>query len=212
MKKKLFLLALATIVSTSAWARRPPVPLLPLREGASAGEVTQPRVKHKPSSKEALTVGFELGTLGRQSDSGSVLGMEVFFGGRATMRLFVFERFSLRPSLGYFRGAQSTGSLTTTQNLFEAGLNAQYAIINGTRTRWFAGLSQRLDASITNISVYDASENTPISFRYRVGPATGIATRMTENTDLTFDLEYTLGITKPTRQFGSLTVGFLFKI
>jgi hypothetical protein len=212
MSRKLLILIAMTALTAQSFARRPAVPLLPPRDGASVPLVAS-NSKRAPVAKESLALGAELGTVGRSDGTRSdVFGLKLFLGGRVVVRVPVWQKISLKPSIGYFRSSETTGALSVTQNLIELGLGAHYALYSTKKIKLLAGVSQRFDAAFSTLSVYSVSQNTPAVLRYRIGPAVGTVLQIVDGTSLTADLEYTFGMTKPVRQFGSLTVGFLFEI
>jgi len=166
-------------------------PLLPGRERASTLPQSGLLEAQKKSSRSELTaLGFELGTIGlKNTSSGDVAGLQLLYGLRANLIYPLSPRFFLKPSLGYFFKPQSEGEVSITQNLVEAGLGIQYALVIKKDLLWHAGLSQRVDYVFSRISVANTAANTPGLFRYRAGGSTGLRIKIAPKSDLTFDLE-----------------------
>ncbi|MFM8270024.1 MAG: hypothetical protein ACKN9V_07530 [Pseudomonadota bacterium] len=167
------------------------VPLLPPRERASttAPEPT-PITQKKILRSELTAIGLEVGTVGIKNTSASdVVGLQLLFGMRANYIYPLGSRVFLRPSIGYFLKPEGEGQVSITQHLVEAGLGIQYALVRKQGFLWHAGLSQRMDYLFTKIAIKDSTSTTPSAFRYRAGTSTGIRFKISQKSDLSFDLE-----------------------
>ena len=155
--------------------------------------------------------GIELGTTGiRNQSSSDLLGLQLLFGLRANAIFPMSSRFFLKPSLGYFFKSESEGSVSVFQSAIEAGLGAQYALLMKKGWLWHAGVSQRVDYLFSRISIAGTSGSTPASFRYRVGPSTGLRIKVGSSTDLTFDTEGGVLPFDGMRAFASFSSGLIF--
>jgi hypothetical protein len=211
--KRLLFISMAFVTAVPAFARRPFIPLLPPRESASVLETRRTERTVRKTRSAPTQLGFEFGSILRTTGSGSdLLGIQLMMGGRIAMRLRPWPYIYLRPSLGYFRKSESAGNVTVAQNLFEAGLNAQYGLSSQRDIKVLIGISQRFDGTFTATSVGETGQGSPWLFRYRAGPSAGISFRMNDSTTLTADAEYTFGLTRPLRNFGGASVGLLFDI
>jgi hypothetical protein len=213
---KIFLLILMTVTWVhSSFARLPKtVPLLPPRDsGNTVNNVKNKVTAPKELKKDVMTAGVEIGTLMRSdSTSSDVLGMQLFLGGRVSINFPVLiPSFYLTPSIGYFRKNQSEGSVAVVQNVFEGGLKAQYRFVDRSRFNWSLGVANRFDYLFSQIKVYNQSAGGQ-SFRYRVGPSSGMQFKISNNLKFTTDLECTVPVTTPVRLFGGLTTGLAFDL
>lgn len=147
-------------------------------------------IKEKASRSQLRAVGFEIGAIGiRNSSSNDFLGLQLLFGLRANLIYPLSNRVFLKPSVGYFLKPEGDGQVSVTQNVIEAGLGIQYALLMKKSFLWHAGISQRVDYLFSKISIKDASNTTPGTFRYRAGGSTGLRFRINSKSDFTFDLE-----------------------
>lgn len=186
-----FLLIFLTFTGISQGRNRLVAPLMPPREGAS---VTPSKAENfsiqKIARAEKSAFGFEMGCVGVQNNSSyDIAKLQLLYGIRANAILPLSRRWFLKPSLGYFMKPESEAQVSIKQNLIEAGLGIQHSILFRSGLLWHVGISQRVDYLFSRISVQDSSSNTPGSFRYRVGPSTGLRIRLNSSSDLTFDLE-----------------------
>ncbi|NBX75201.1 MAG: hypothetical protein EBQ92_01440 [Proteobacteria bacterium] len=190
MIQAITLLIFLAAIPAQAKLRTPP-PLLPERESAST--LPQPgllRTQKKASRSELSAIGFEIGSIGvKNTSSGDIIGLQLLYGLRANLIYPLTPRLFLKPSLGYFLKPQREGDVSITQNLIEAGLGFQYALVMKNGFLWHAGLSQRVDYLFSRIEVRESSANTPALFRYRAGTSTGLRFKISPKSDLTFDLE-----------------------
>ena len=206
---------LVILSGEALFARQPAVPLLP-PQGPMFPLASLPvtvRQRTNVTQETRTSFGFEFGALGRrQATESELMGMQLFVGGRIALRIMLGSRISLRPSLGYFRKSQNIGSINVAQNDFEGGLGMHYEVLSGSKARWIVGLSQRLDAASSSVSVYDSSQSSGADIHYRLGPATGIVMKIASQVNFTCDLEYTFTISKSARSFSSFTGGFQFNL
>lgn len=167
------------------------VPPLPPRERASTPAPSAIQQTEKKSVRSELTaLGFEIGTIGVQNtSSGDIGGLELLFGIRTNYIYSLGPKFFLKPSLGYFLKPEKEGEVSVTQHLLEIGFGLQYALLMKKSLMWHVGLSQRMDYLFSRISIKDSSTNTPGAFRYRAGTSTGLRFKLSQKSDLTFDLE-----------------------
>lgn len=192
-------------------AKPPAPPRLPPSERAAGLRPPQKKSIQKKTRAERQAWGFELGTLGiRNNSSGDLLGLQLLFGLRANMIFPLSSRFFLKPSVGYFFKSESEGSVSIFQSSIEAGLGAQYALLMKKGWLWHAGISQKADYLFSRISIAGASGSTPASFRYRVGPSTGMRFRIGSSTDLTFDFEGGVIPFDEMRAFAGFSSGLIF--
>ncbi len=204
--KRIFLMVLIAAVPAIA---RPPVPLMPPKVHNIGSDTTATAMEPR-TARRAWGLGAELGLLGRRSGSGSdVLGMQLFFGGRVFARIPLWDSFTIKPSIGYFRKSQGEGGAGVTEQAFEGGLVAHYSILQAQSLRWLAGISQRFELSTSTINVPGTSSSES-AFRYRVGPSTGIAYGLTPDVSLLTDLEVTFAVTNEARAFFGLTAGLVY--
>ena len=196
-----------------AQARRP-VPLMPPRavDADTPSDSVGTSLNRQSEPKQLIGFGAEFGVLGNGVDSGGdALGMQVFWGGRIFARIPLTSRIYLKPSLGYFRGSQGAGQTSVTQNVFEGGLGAYYALLRGSRLRWLVGLSQRLDGQLSVINAPGGvSSTSPMAFRYRLGPATGLAMGLSPDVSLVTDFEVTIPTVSPVKPVAVLSAGVIF--
>lgn len=215
MSKKILLILIAVAWIPASFARLPKtVPLLPPRDSGNSMNTVKTKVTApKELKKDVTTLGVEIGTLMRSdSTSSDVFGMQFFIGGRVSLSFPVLiPSFYLTPSIGYFRKNQSEGSVSVVQNVFEGGLKAQYRFIDRSRFNWSLGLANRFDYLFSQIKVYNQSGGGQ-SFRYRVGPSSGLQFKISNNLKFTTDFECTVPVTTPFRLFGGLTTGLAFDL
>jgi hypothetical protein len=215
MNKYVFLLFITITGVNSVFARLPKtVPLLPPREsGGVANNIKSKTINSREVKKDLMTAGVEIGTLMRSdSTSSDLLGMQLFVGGRVSLNIPVmFSSFYLTPSIGYFRKNQSEGSVAVVQNVFEGGIKAQYRFVDRNNFNWSLGVANRFDYLFSQIKVYNQSSGGQ-SFRYRVGPSSGLQFKVSNNLKFTTDLEFTVPVTSPMRLFGGLTTGLAFDL
>lgn len=187
-------------------------PLMPPRERASVPQMTAPKnIKVRLSRSERTALGFEVGTLGYGNNtSGDVANLQLLFGIRMNYIYPLSTRWFLKPSLGYFLKPQSEGEVSITQNVAEAGLGTHYALLMKNSLLWHLGLAQRADYLFSKISVNNSSANTPSSFRYRVGLASGVRARLSPSSDFTFDLEAGVAPFEALKAQTSFTTGLIF--
>lgn len=224
-----FVFALLTIPGL-ALARRAPVPLIetdvnsekPSPVRVAVNEATRPisrntankvtYVDRTTRTSRPVELGGEVGMLGRRQETkADFMGTQAFFGGRIFANFPLREKFSLKPSLGYFQKSEKTGSVSVTQRSIEGGLLANYAVVDNSTVIWDLGLSNRLQYATSTISVYDASDSTPGQFYFRLGPATSLSVKMSE-CRVIFGYEYTWAFTTPTRGYSYLSAGFAFSL
>lgn len=209
-------------------AKRAPVPLMQMESGPSVKRVaaneSPRRTPGRPASEttglqsvgnanRGLELGLELGVLGRRQETKSdFLGMQAFYGGRVLTHFSIAESISLRPSLGGFFKKESTGSVSVTQIHLEGGVAAYYSLLANESLTWDLGVSQRLQWTTSRISVYDASDNTPGQFYYRVGPATALGFGISSKMKFILGYEYTWTLSSPARGYSYTAGGVLFKL
>lgn len=203
------------LFQVAAVARLPKtVPLMPPREtGGGIGALKTKNNNFKEIHSDNLNLGFEIGTLMRNdSTSADILGMQLFFGGRATVEFPIpSTSLHLKPSLGYFRKQQSEAAVSVVQHVVEGGVNLLYEVAARKNIQWAIGVAGRVDYLISTISLYNQS-NSGSSFRFRAGPSSGIKFQLANNLKLTTDLECTFSISRPTRFFGGLATGLAFDL
>ncbi len=154
-----------------------------------------------------MAFGAQVGFLGKtNSTSADALGLQMAWGLRLIARIPVWERFYIKPSLGYFRRSQGAGSSSLTENTFELGGTIQYALLRGSRVKLLVGLAQRLDAFTVKIDIASATTSSPLTFGYRLGPEVGVAFGLSRSISLVIDTDVTFG----TRTHVGLAAGFLF--
>jgi hypothetical protein len=208
------LFVVVLIFSVDLFAKFPPtVPLLPPRDRGTAVANSKKKMMNLKSPKSTLLANVEMGTLLRRDETSSdLLGMQLFLGGRASVRFLIFiPALYLKPSLGYFFKRQAEGTVSVVQHVIEGGITVQYGVVENANLQWLLGLSNRLDYSISNIRVYSQSASGQ-AFRYRVGPSSAVHFTLTPELKLTTDLEFTLSVSNPTRVFGGLTTGLAFDL
>jgi len=215
MKKFALGILLLHVFQVAGLARLPKtVPLMPPREtGGGIGALKTKNNNFKEINSDNLNLGFEIGTLMRNdSTSADILGMQLFFGGRASLEFPILSTsLHLKPSLGYFRKQQSEAAVSVVQHVVEGGLNLLYEMAPWRNIQWAIGAAGRVDYLISTISVYNQS-NSGSSFRFRAGPSSEIKFKLANNLKLTTDLEFTFSISRPTRFFGGLTTGLAFDL
>lgn len=222
---KYFSLVLLTLFSYNAFARRAAVPLMPPKEDsaqegrtfadASAKEgrtfASSVKYSYREQGESRTLLGVEFGAIARKSSSkADLLGMQFLVGGRALAIIHLSDRWSVKPSFGYFTRSESVASVKVTQQNFEAGLSAQYQVLSRKGLAWLVGLSQRLDLSQSSITVLSSSGKTPSSLLYRIGPATGLAIDIGDSMKLLTDLEFSFLIATPSRLYSGITAGIAF--
>lgn len=187
-------------------------PLMPPRDKASMIAPTQRlQTTKKKTRLERSGLAFEAGVLGIGTSSASdVAGLQLLYGLRASGILPLGNRFFIKPSLGYFFKPESEGSVSIFQNVIEGGMGAHYSLLLRSGWMWHVGISQRLDYLFSRISIQDSAANTPASFRYRVGPSTGVRIKLNATTDFTFDLEGGVAPFENLRTQTSFTSGLVF--
>ncbi|MBM4317375.1 MAG: hypothetical protein FJ116_07825 [Deltaproteobacteria bacterium] len=208
------LFVVVLILGAELFAKLPPaVPLLPPRDRGTAVANSKKKIVNPKSSKVALLANVEMGTLLRRDETSSdILGMQLFLGGRASVRFpILIPSLYVKPSLGYFFKRQAEGTVSVVQQVIEGGLTLQYGIFEKNNLQWLLGLSNRFDYSISNIRVYSQSTSGQ-AFRYRVGPSSGVHFSLSPELKLTTDLEITFSASSPTRMFGGLTTGLAFDL
>lgn len=164
--------------------------------------------KKRPS---ATGMGLELGTLGRANRTQSdVAGLQLFFGGRFFVRMPVFDDFYLVPSLGYFRKREGAGSAGVTQHLIEGGLTAYYNAWTGRKARWFVGGMAKAEYALSEIYAFNASSSGEGVFRFRAGPATGIAVGISSEWSFVANLELGFSLGDATRIQPGIAMGLIY--
>lgn len=208
------LLLVILFLSSNVFAKLPrTVPLMPPKDGGNETQNTRRVRPVEDSSRNSLLGSLEIGTLLRQdSTSSEVFGMQLFLGGRFSVRFPIFSSgLYIKPSVGYFFKKQSEGSVSVFQHVVEGGLAAQYAVVNRSQFQWALGVSNRLDLNISTISV-NAISSSAKAFRYRVGPSSGFQFAISPHLKFTTDLEATVSVDTSRRIFGAMTTGLAFDL
>lgn len=170
-------------------------------------------VEAPASSGRSMSLGLELGTVGRNANAQSdVFGLQLLYGGRAFLRLPLSRHFYLRPGLGYFRKSEGTAQAGVVQNAFELGSALHYVFDPAKRLRSVLGVAGRFEALFSQISAFDSSGTSPLAYRFRLGPTAGLAYSIDRDISLTSDLETGFSFTKPVRFYAGLTFGFFFRL
>lgn len=179
---------------------------------------TPRRFKRKPRRRtypprQRQAFGFELGMIGSKNNTHSdLLGMGLVFGGRAVGYFpFYKKTIFIKPSLGFFTRAESVGTVSITQQRFEAAAALFYVPNARAHWHWRIGLTQKLELLRSPASIKDMGGiDTPASLRYQLGPIGGFSVRMDSVMSFTSDLEITFPLDQ-FKAFIGLSVGVLLK-
>lgn len=220
MKNRLLFILLVANLGGNAWARRAPVPLMPIgydRSSASA-PATVPAQTFRTTDRYAYErpasqMGIELGIVGRkQSTDADVLGVQALLGARAFLWLPVYRTFTLKPSVGYFYKKENVGSVSVSQSHIEGGIGALITVLQEESLKWHLGVSNRITRFTSTSSIFGSASTSPASWFIRSGPTTGMLVRLGGRIHLAADFEYTWSFERPTRSYMGLTSGLSFEL
>jgi len=140
---------------------------------------------------QALGFGVELGALSTPTSGAAGFSPMFAPGGRAYLRIPMWDRVYFKPSLGYFFQSDGTVAIPVTRHVFELGGTLQYSLLHGGGFRLLAGLAARVDLAL--VQENDAFGQPVSSFdtSVRGGPALGMLYGLTQFTSLSLDLDGT---------------------
>lgn len=208
VSKTLVCLTLGFLLSGNAVARYfGPPELMPAPAGSALYDETD-----SSTTRNSIGVGVELGSVARKSNISDLAGMEVMVGGRVFMRLSILRKVFVEPALGFFFRPQGATPDGLNDYTFEAGARLYYTPLSPRRLQWYIGTAQRVEAVYSTIVPYPGDPTlTNLAFRFRLGPATGLAYALSRDMSLVTDLEATAEFTNPIQPYFGWTVGLILK-
>jgi hypothetical protein len=159
-------------------------------------------------SDQALGLGFEAGTLSTPTNTAFGFSPRLAPGGRAYLRIPLWERFYLKSSLGYFYQTEGTALLPVTRHVFEIGATLQYSLLHSGNFRLLAGLTARADLQRVEDTDIRGGVFSAFETALRGGPMLGMLYGIGPSTSLSLDAEATYS-TLSRFQLG-LTAGVVF--
>ena len=152
------------------------------------------RVDREEDRKLGATgLGFELGILGRSnSTQADIAGLQMLGGLRVFARYSLTENIFILPSLGGFFRHEGPGNTSVNQFLIEGGATAYYNFWLSKKTRWLVGGTIKGEYAISSISAGGSNASSGSEFRFRAGPATGLAIGISPEWSAVVDVELCL--------------------
>jgi hypothetical protein len=235
MNQRNVVMTLSMLLGACAFARSPQStapPLLPPPESAKAnynyplysksyyammaestdgGSTSVSASATSGEARPTVGIGFELGSIARPSATSDLAGLQLLPGGRIFMRFSPMRKIFVKPALGFFYRSRGAGSVSVGEYSIEAGGTVYYTPLAPSRFQWFVGGAARMEAMISRTSVFGNGDTSPASYRFRMGPATGIAYAIDPRLSFVSDAEVTAAFTQPVRTYVGLTLGFVYK-
>jgi hypothetical protein len=179
-----------------------------------APEVTELKLEETVPSSHVIGFGGEFGFLSRYSDTSTNFANQNFApGGRAYSLLPVDQLpgVFVKLSLGYFRYSDGTNLVSVNLNTFETGAAALYQLVDSKSFEIYAGVAQYVEMDLTTVSALGNSYNSPLEFRYRVGPAVDVGFKVSSDVSIFTQFEYTFTATNPVIPYAGFTAGVIYR-
>ncbi len=170
---------------------------------------TQALEKERPLS--ATGYGVELAVMGRSNKTqAEVAGMQLLYGLRFFARIPVLDNFFLVPSIGAFLKRDRAGNAGVNEYLIEAGGSLYYNLWLAHKLRLLVGGTGKVGYDIVSVSAGDSNSTEAASFRFRGGPAAGLALGVSPELSFVANFELTVGSGETARLQPGVAFGAIF--
>lgn len=162
-----------------------------LGAGPDVPLTTEEKPKPLAPGAQSVGLGFELGALAVPTNGVNGFSPNFAPGGRAYLRVPLWDRTYLKASLGYFYQSNGNLAIPVTRHVFEIGGTLQYSLVHAGSFRLLGGLAARVDLALVQENNAFGQPISSLQTALRGGPALGALFGIAPSTSLSLDLDGT---------------------